>query len=262
MLRMVSILALLTFAFGATAALAGNPSIPICTVRADTDGDCVADAAATATEVCVTGVVIAWKQFGARGAGAIYDPTSGCCISIFDIDLADDQPVGTLVEVCGWVGAFSGLDEIIDNPADATMDPTVTVLGVGAAPAPVAIDGAELLDLSPTAEGLESCLVSICGTFETPSGTFGSGSNNNFIAEDGSTVTVRIDNDTDIVGTAVPTGNVTIVGILGQFDGFGANPCGGYQLLPRDVNDLTETDCTPIATQHESWGEVKSRYED
>lgn len=260
MYRLISLLAILTLTLGATVAFAQPVSTLICDVRADGDGDCVADD--VDSEVCVTGIVTAWKHFGVRGPGAIYDPNSGCSISIFDIDALADQPLGTEVQVCGWIGNFSGLDEIVDNPADAAMDPTVTVLGSTSPLSPVAITGADMADGSATAEGLESSLVSVCGTFEQSGGTFETFSANYvFVDQDGTSLEVRIDSDTGIGGTPIPAGAVTVTGIVSQFDGFGANLCGGYQLLPRGPSDFEASDCVPVSTQQQSWSEIKSRFE-
>jgi hypothetical protein len=238
----------------------GNfPLVPVCDLRADGDADCSADAAVTADTVCVEGVVIAWKQFGVRGPGAIFDPVSGCCISIFDITNAPDFVPGSLVRVCGWMGAFSGLDEIIDNPANGSQDPVVTDLqSTGTYPC-TPISCSDIANGSPLAETLESCAVSLCGHF-VDVGSFGASSANyKFVDAAGDTCDVRIDSDTGIQGTAIPVGDVTVKAVLAQFDNFGAIPCGGYQLLPRSLADLTPGTCT-VAVEQRTWGAVKDQY--
>lgn len=242
---------------------ANFPDVDVCTVRIDNNGDCTADA--IDDTVCVTGVVIAWKQFGARGAGAIYDADAGCCISIFDIDLAPDVPIGAIVKVCGWVGSFAGLAEITDNPANGAQDPVVTVLQSSGGEYPCTLIRASDITPQPgkaltpglNGEILESCCVRICGTF-VDTGTFGSGVNYPFVDAFGDTTEVRIDNDTDIVGTTIPTGAVTITGVLGQFDSF-TNTCTGYQVIPRSLADFAEGDCT-VAVEDKTWGDVKQIY--
>ena len=241
-------------------ALAQGHAFPyktVCDVRIDNDGDCSADA--VGDTVCVEGVVVAWKEFGNRGPGAIWDPVSGCCISIFDIDMAGPQAVGDLVEICGWVGPFAGLDEIADEPGTG-IDPTVMLISQGNNFPCTPVTALDLADGSTTAEGHESCLVSICGTFELAGGNFSAGSANyNFIDAQGDTCQVRIDSDTGIGGTAIPAGSVTLKGIFAQFDGFGANLCGGYQLLPRSLADITPSSCT-VAVDEVIWSDVKDKY--
>lgn len=244
-------------------ALAQNPNnFPlrsVCAVRSNTNGDCQQDA--VNDTVCVEGVVLAWKHYGGRGPGAIYDPESGCCISIFDIDLEPDQAIGTIVRVCGWTGPFNGLDEIVDNPVGGTPNPTVTVLGTGGATPVTLVSALDLADDAANAEVLESCLVKVCGTFQT-SGTFGSNVNLVFQDAGGNNCTVRIDGDTDIDGTTIPSGQVTVTGVLGQFDTTPtATPCVGYQLLPRALTDIAAADCATVAVETKTWTEIKTLYE-
>jgi len=233
-----------------------QPLVPICDIRVDANGDCITDA--LDENVCIQGVVIAWKQFGVRGAGAIWDSDSDCAISIFDITDAPDVPIGNLVEVCGWVGNFAGLAEIVDNPADGSMDPTVVDLGPGPAFPVIDLRANELWDFSPLAEVKESFLVRLCGQF-TATGDFVGNTNYEFMDPFGDICTVRIDTDTDLVGTPIPVGPTEVYGVLGQFNNF-EDICIGYQVLPRFVNDISAGDCETIATDVESWGAVKDHY--
>jgi hypothetical protein len=156
------------------------------------------------------------------------DTASGCCLSIFDITSASDLPIGVLVEVCGWVGNFAGVAEITDNPADGSQDPVVTVLDATPNPVPpIPISCDDVADDNPVAEALESCLVEVCG---------------DFVDVAGDTCEVRIDSDTGIQGTPIPTGHVAVAGIVSQFNGFG-NDCTGYQILPRSLEDFSPPFC-------------------
>jgi hypothetical protein len=235
----------------------------VCLVRADVDMNCEADA--VNDTVTVDGYVIVWKQFGNRGPGAIYDPSSGCCISIFDIDLAANQAIGTHVQVHGWIGPFNGLDEIVDNPANGAQDPIVTVLDPGPFTFPCTpVTCAQIADNSPNAEILESCCVRLCGTF-LGTGNFAANTNYGFVDANGDTCEVRIDGDTDIDGTPIPTEAVDLIGVLGQFDRTGAGgtrvPCTGYQVLPRALTDFNKGTCT-VPVEATLWGRVKSLYRD
>ena len=230
----------------------------ICTLRTDNDGNCYADVLDQA--VIVEGIITSWKQFGVRGPGTIVDPTTGCCIAVFDLDTVVDLPTGTLVQVSGWMGQFSGLDQVTDNPADGA-DIVVTVLGDPGAPFCIPISGADLQDFSAVAEKVESCLVSLCGRF-LAEGNFdapGSGANFDFLAEDGNIIVVRIDADTDLVGTPIPQTPVTLCGVSSQFDVFNNNLCQGYQVFPRSLADITPSSlCDPVPNVPTTWGQVKS----
>lgn len=262
-MRILRTLLLLVMAIALPAlALAQNPAnFPdrsVCDVLTDANGDCTPDA--LNDTVCVTGIVLAWKHFGTRGPGAIYDPASGCCISIFDITAAPDLAIGTTVEVCGWLGPFAGLAELVDNPASGTPDPTVTVIDPGPTPVDCTlIRSTDIAANNPGAEAKESCCVTICGSF-VAAGTFAANTNYQFMDAYGDLCEVRIDGDTNIDGTAIPVGPVTVSGVLGQFDNF-TNSCVGYQILPRALTDLSGGACT-VDVAPSSWTRVKAVYRD
>jgi len=194
-------------------------------------------------------------------SGTDHDPESGCCISIFDIDLEPDQPIGTIVRVCGWTGPFNGLDELVDNPSGGSPNPSVTVLGSGGVTPVTLVDALDIADDAPNAEALESCLIKVCGTFQS-TGTFGSNVNLVFQDSNGDNCTVRIDGDTDIDGTTIPAGEVTVTGVLGQFDTTPLmTPCSGYQLLPRALTDIAAADCATVGVDSKTWSEIKTLYE-
>jgi hypothetical protein len=228
----------------------------VCTVRTDANGDCVLD---NFTQVTVQGVVEAWKEFGGSGPGAIEDPQSGCCISVFGIFNTPNIPVGSMVQVTGLATDFFGLAEVSSNPV-------VTVLSAGN-PTPVTpVSAADLADHSSTAEHLESCLVSICGRF-SDTGNFLGNTNYTLTDHNNNTCAVRIDVDTDIDGSPIPTGDVKITGILQQFDRTASGgtvrvPCTGYQLLPRSLPDLVTAgvNCATVAVQRSTWGQVKNLF--
>ncbi|MEO0148665.1 MAG: DUF5689 domain-containing protein, partial [candidate division WOR-3 bacterium] len=82
-------------------------------------------------------------------------------------------------------------------------------------------------DIGETYEGM---LVRIDNVQFTTSGTFTG--NTNYQVTDGiDNLVVRIDADTDIPGMAIPTGSVSIIGIVGQYG-------TTYQLLPRSRADI------------------------
>lgn len=236
---------------------ANFPQVPVCDIRADNNGDCYSDA--VGDTVCVSGIVLAWKDFGARGPGAIWDPASGCTISIYDIENEPVIPRGMQVQVCGWVSQFSGLDEITDNPANDSQNPVVTITHPFPFMFPITpIQSQDLADMSPTAEFLESSLALVCGAF-VDTGTFSAASANyEFVDLDGNSCIVRIDSDTDIASTPIPVGLVAVRGVVSQYDNFNSALCTGYQLFPRDLGDFT-LGCT-IAVDTRDWSNVKRLY--
>lgn len=98
--------------------------------------------------------------------------------------------------------------------------------------------------ISQMKEEDESDLVKILGfTIIAPDANWVS--NKNYKATNGTdTLEVRIDGDTDIDGTPLPTGVLDITGIVGQFDP--TNPLlEGYQLLPRYLGDIQASGSGP-----------------
>lgn len=252
---------LLVFVLALAAPALAQPAVtPICDLKVDANADCVVDTPPVNDPVVVEGIVLAWKQYGARGAGAIHDPVSGCCISVFDITNEPDLAAGTLVRITGWVGNFAGLLEIVDDPGTGT-DPVVEVLGNAPLPPMKYPEVSQLADFSPWAEENESCLMSICGSFNTVDTDFVGNTNYEFVGVGGGVGTVRIDLDTDLVGQPVPQGIVQVTGILGQFNNF-TDTCIGYQLLPRSIGDITPGDCAAVPTKEQSWGSIKSGFGD
>ena len=74
----------------------------------------------------------------------------------------------------------------------------------------------------------------------TGSGAFAG--NTNYTVTDGSnTAQVRINASSNLVGTPIPSGNIGLRGIMGQFT-------ATYQLLPRDLADIIQVGNPPVLT--------------
>jgi hypothetical protein len=140
---------------------------------------------------------------------------------------------GTRLRVSGTLGQFSGLLQINE---DGLAD--YEILEQGEAPEPQTVT---LADLEGEAgEAYEGELVRVEGLTFGASGTFSSGTNYDVSDGTGSLV-ARIPNasDTQLAGDPIPSGSVTFVGVLGQFNDFsGRESDGGYQLLLIDETDL------------------------
>ena len=125
---------------------------------------------------------------------------------------------GDSVTVTGPLIEFSGLLEIstvtdVVNHGQATVQP-----------APLNIP------ITSAVEALESQLIVIDNVTFVQSGTF-SGNTTYQITDGTNQLDVRVNNGTNLVGTAIPTGPVTITGPLGQYN-------TNYQIIPRSTNDV------------------------
>lgn len=185
--------------------------------------------------VIVSGVVISPTGVFSGFANDVKIWDGECCITVFDNSgLVPNLALGDEIEVVGIVGQFNGLTEIVQPNL------TITVLSTGnPLPAPVPVSTNEL---ATNGETYESCLIQL-SCVSIVGGTWpADGSSATLQVDDGSgPVDLRIDSDTDIDGSAAPTGAFTIVGVAGQFDS--ASPYDtGYQMLPRFFSDLNYDD--------------------
>lgn len=165
------------------------------------------------------------------------DDTHGINVFAFGLDPGVVFSADNSYTVQGEVDQFSGKTEIVpldpltditeNGPGTVTNIPTLTISAFLAA-----------------AEDYEGRLVIIENVTNTGNGdawpdTLGSFSRNIEISDDGGTsiLTMRIDSDTDIIGTPEPNWPVTVRGIFTQFD-TSLPYTDGYQLLPRAIDDI------------------------
>jgi len=123
---------------------------------------------------------------------------------------------GDSVEVTGVLYDYNGLLEI--SPTNSFQD-----LGTGTMPA------ALQLPIPSVSESQEAQLVRFDNVTFVESGTFAGNTNYN-ITDGTNTLQVRISTGSNLVGQTIPSGAITAIGLLGQFNTF--------QLLPRDQNDI------------------------
>lgn len=125
--------------------------------------------------------------------------------------------LGDSVTVTGVLYDYNGLLEI--SPTNS-----FTNHGNVGAPQPLQIN------IPNATEPMEGRLVRIQNVTFSGGGNFAA--NTNYNVSDGSnTLQVRITSGSNLVGTAIPTGAVTVTGLLGQFN-------ANYQLLPRFTTDI------------------------
>lgn len=145
-------------------------------------------------------------------------------------DDGDVQP-GDLIQVSGDLGAFSGLIQVSSNVTFVQVERNTQGL-----PTPTTITVADVIDGG--GEDYEGEYVTIAGVTIDPDGDETFGENANYDITDSSTsetTTMRITDDSFYNGEPIPTGTVTVTGVLSQFNfGFGGarGPDFGYQLIP------------------------------
>lgn len=125
---------------------------------------------------------------------------------------------GDSITVTGPLIEFSGLLEISTVTNVVNHGPAVIM------PTPVQIP------IPSAGESLESELTEIQNVTFVESGNF-AGNTTYTITDGANNLDVRINTGIDLVGTAIPSGPITITGLIGQFN-------ANYQIVPRDLNDI------------------------
>lgn len=172
---------------------------------------------------------------------------AGAGIQVFDGELLAIER-GDRVRFVGELEQFAGQTEL--NVAQDFGGYGHQIVSAGAPPAPVTIT------VSQVGEAFEGRLVRIDGV-TVISGTIpgpGAGNGELTVTDDGgvSTLTVRIDGDTDIPGAGTPTGAFDVVGVITQFDAW-PPLASGYQLVPRERADLLSEEVNlPAVVIHEA----------
>ena len=179
-----------------------------------------------------TGVVLGFNKRPGALEFTIFDPISNRGLGLFratNVNPAYNVREGDLIRVIGSVAHFNGLAQInLDSLVLLDSNQTLPIAEV----------------VTVLSEYSESRLVRLNNlTLVNPSqwpvpGTGGSG--RTVTVTNGTTnYDMRIDNDVNLYGTAAPVGPFDLVGLGGQF---AASPphTGGYQLLPRYVQDLIQ----------------------
>ena len=163
--------------------------------------------------VTVTGVVTNGPELGniryiQDATGAI--PAYGSMLS--SVSLGDS------ITATGDLFDFNGLLEI---------SPTTnfTNHGQGTLPQPLNIP------LPSAGESIESQLVRVDNISFVQTGSFSSGNSTVQVTDGTNTLDVRINGGTNISGASIPTGQISMIALMGQY---GSN----YQLVPRSLSDI------------------------
>jgi hypothetical protein len=145
---------------------------------------------------------------------------------------------GDLMQVTGSITFYNGLIEF--TPTDTTIN-----LGSGYAVSTALLSSIAVCTsfdatLATGGEYYESRLVRLNNVWKS-SGTWpAAGSDANIVITDnsGATITMRIDKDTDVDGSAEPSGHFNVVGVVTQYDANSPYD-SGYQIIPTKVEDVT-----------------------
>ncbi|MEY4853295.1 MAG: hypothetical protein RIS99_1690 [Bacteroidota bacterium] len=180
-----------------------------------------ARSAAIGSTVTVTGIVLNGAELGP--IRYIQDATGG--IAAYSSSMLTNILRGDSVTVSGVTKQYNNLLEI--DPVSSAVKHT----SGNALPTPAALPTATLYS-----EAYESQLVRLTNVTFSATGTFTGNANYNVIAN-GSPAIVRVGTSTNLVGTPIPSSIVTLTGIMSQFSS--SNPSTGYQMLLRDLNDIT-----------------------
>lgn len=149
------------------------------------------------------------------------DATAG--IGIFDFDLSNEVVAGDSLLVTGQIADFNGLLQITSDGGAFNY----TILNSGNdLPEPKVLSLTE--GFSETYEGQ---LVRFNAINFTATNMAFLGNTNYDITDGNTTAQLRVDDDTDISGTPIPSETTDVIGIMGQFQ-------ETYQLLPRSAMDL------------------------
>jgi hypothetical protein len=163
--------------------------------------------------VTVTGVATNGSELG--NIRYIQDGTAG--IACYGSIVSSVQR-GDSITATGVLFDFSGLLE---------LSPTSNVINHGPGVLPLA----QIIPFSSANESLEAQLVRFDNVTFVQTGSFATGNSTVQVIAGTTTFDVRINGSTNIDGTAIPTGPISIVGELGQFN-------ANYQIIPRNLLDI------------------------
>ncbi len=183
----------------------------------------------------VTGIVTSSNQFGNDGPGSIQDQTGG--ISIYGSFFANAVNIGDSVIVTAVLSQYKGLTEL-----ESRNNASVQVISHSHPLHPIVVTVSQIINQQWNGfEAFEGKLIRINNVSIKSSGNF-SGNMNYNITDNTASLTngFRIDADvSSIIGTAIPSGKVDLIGILGQYK-YSAPYNSGYQLLPRFIEDIVD----------------------
>lgn len=183
----------------------------------------------------VSGIVTAANEFG--GPTYLQDGTGG--IAVFYTEFSTATSIGDSVIVTAKLSQFNGLTELVYSTFGGT--PSFTIVSSGhPIPAPIVITLQQFNSQTWNGhEEYEGSLIRINGLTTTATGTFQPNTNYN-VSDASGTGQLRIDNNTNLVGTLIPTGAFDCIAEASQFKS-SVPYNSGYQFLPRFTADIIQT---------------------
>lgn len=185
--------------------------------------------------VTIRGIVTVANQFGSPSF--VQDNSAG--ISVYGSIFSNAVQIGDEVVVSGTITQFNGLNQLEFPLLHSILSQGNEVEPLIVSPANLSNDGAGGLEI------YEGRLVRVNGVLvtalnNTPISIW---EYKNYMLTGSSTadtVQIRIDNDTEIINTVAPAGRFDVVGVLSQYKT--TLPfIGGYQLMPRNLEDIIST---------------------
>jgi phosphatidylserine/phosphatidylglycerophosphate/cardiolipin synthase-like enzyme len=180
----------------------------------------------------VSGIVTCSDQFDSPSN--IQDATGG--ISVFGNSFISQVSLGDLVTVTSTISHFNGLTEFDFTSSGSS----VTIHSNTQVPEPTVLTINDITTQQWDGfEAYEGLLIRINNVTISGSGNFIGSTNYNITDPTGTLFSgLRVDNNvSSIIGSIIPSGQVDIIGILGQYD---TSPpySTGYQLQPRFIQDI------------------------
>lgn len=205
--------------------------VPIASITQNNSNGIPIDTGAFKT---VSGIVTVANQFG--GPSYIQDNTGGLAIFYTEFSTAID--IGDSVIVTAKLSQFNGLTELVYSTFGGT--PSFSVIDSNKSFQIFTITLAQFNNQQWNGhEEWEGRLVRINGLTITGSGAFQANTNYS-VGDPTGTSQLRIDNNSNLVGTLIPTGTFDCIAAASQFKT--TLPYNsGYQFLPRFTNDIIQT---------------------
>jgi len=202
------------------------PSYPLYTIASVTTNDTNNVPDSTGVQCELRGRLHSIDFDGNNGYSMfMYDATGGINVFNFsDVNGYTAPARGDSIHVFGTIGQFRGLTQI-------QADSIVWISNSLNLRSPLRVN---TLDETTESEFIELTNLTLANATQWPA----SGSSANVDVIKGSdTLTMRIDSDTDIDGSPVPTTSFDLIGAGGQFT-FSASLDDGYQILPSELADF------------------------
>ncbi len=205
--------------------------VPIASITQNNSNGIPIDTGAFKT---VSGIVTVANQFG--GPSYIQDNTGG--IAIFYTEFSTAIDIGDSVIVTAKLSQFNGLTELVYSTFGGT--PSFSIIDSNKNYQIYTITLAQFNSQQWNGhEEWEGRLIRINGLTITGTGTFQANTNYN-VGDPTGTSQLRIDNNSNLVGTLIPTGTFDCIAAASQFK-TSVPYNSGYQFLPRYTADIIQT---------------------